>query len=48
MYLVPKGFMLEAITQKVDSSAVAHPTGTKVAGTFADRPCALPKFLRDL
>ena len=42
--------MLEAITQKVDSSAVAHPNGTKVAGTFADRPsrtmscgaCVLP------
>ena len=30
--------MLEAITQKVDSSAVGHPNGTKVAGTFADRP----------
>ena len=30
--------MLEAITQKVDSNAVGHPNGTKVAGTFADRP----------
>ena len=38
MYLVPKGFMLEAITQKVDSSAVRHPNGEKVAGSFADRP----------
>ena len=31
--------MLEAITQKVDSSAVRHPNGEKVAGSFADRPC---------
>ena len=38
MHPFPKGFMLEAITQKVDGSAVAHPNGTKVAGTFADRP----------
>ena len=38
MHLVPKGFMLEAITQKVDSSAVRHPNGEKVAGSFADRP----------
>ena len=38
MHPIPKGFMLEAITQKVDSSAVAHPNGTKVAGTFVDRP----------
>ena len=30
--------MLEAITQKVDSSAVRHPNGEKVAGSFADRP----------
>ena len=32
--------MLEAITQKVDSSAVRHPNGEKVAGSFADRPCS--------
>ena len=30
--------MLEAITQKVDRSAVRHPNGEKVARSFADRP----------
>ena len=30
--------MLEAITQKVDRSVVAHPNGEKVARRFADRP----------
>ena len=30
--------MLEAITQKVNRSAVRHPNGEKVAGSFADRP----------
>jgi hypothetical protein len=30
--------MLEEITQKVDGSAVQHPNGEKVAGSFADRP----------
>ena len=38
MHPIPKGSMLEAITQKVDSSAVRHPNGEKVAGSFADRP----------
>ena len=32
--------MLEAIIQKVDSSAARHPNGEKVAGSFADRPTA--------
>ena len=32
--------MLEAIIQKVDSSAARHPNGGKVAGSFADRPTA--------
>ena len=41
MHPIPKGFMLEVITQKVDSSAVAHPNGEKVAGSFADRPLLL-------
>jgi hypothetical protein len=30
--------MLEAITQKVDRSAVRHRNGEKVARSFADRP----------
>ena len=38
MYLNPKGLALKVITEKVDSSAVRHPNGTKVAGSFADRP----------
>ena len=34
--------MLESITHKVDRSAVAHPNGEKVAGSFADRPMWSP------
>ena len=37
MYINPKGLALKVITEKVDSSAVRHPNGEKVAGSFADR-----------
>ena len=36
--------MLEAITQKVDRSAVRHPNGEKVARSFADRPYVLAGY----
>ena len=38
MYLNPKGLALKVITENVDSSAVRHPNGEKVGGSFADRP----------
>ena len=38
MHPIPKGLASKVITEKVDSSAVRHPNGTKVAGSFADRP----------
>ena len=41
MHPIPKGLVLKAITQKVDSSAVAHPNGEKVARSFADRPVSV-------
>ena len=34
--------MLEAITQKVDRSAVRHPNGEKVARSFADKSVSSP------
>ena len=37
MHPMPKGLFLKAITQKVDSNAIAHPNGEKVARSFADR-----------
>ena len=33
--------MLEAITKKIDRSAVRHPNGEKVARSFVDRPRVL-------
>ena len=38
MYRNPKGLALKVSTEEVDSSAVRHPNGEKVAGSFADRP----------
>ena len=34
MYLNPNGLVLKVITEKVDSSAVRHPNGKRVVGSF--------------